>query len=68
MKYVSAFISKLGINSAVCIKSIGETLWNNLIYILLVPNCYEVVTIVVTSGRYGCAIVMSYTEIQKAVS
>ena len=66
MKYVSVFISKLGINYAVSIKWIDETWQNNLL--LLVPNCYEVVAMVATSRRYGCAIVMSYTEITKAVS
>ena len=66
MKYVSVFIFKLGINSAVCIKSIGETWRDNLF--LLVPNCYEVVDMVATSGSYNCAIVMSYIEINKAVS
>ena len=38
--------------------------WNNML--LLVPNCYDVVAMVTTS--YGCAIVMSYTEIKKAMS
>ena len=64
MKYVSGFISKLGINFAICIKWIDETWWNNRL--LLVPNCYE------WGGRYGCnngrTIVMSYTETNKAVS
>ena len=46
MKYESGFIWKLGINFAVCIKWIDETWWNNRL--LLVPNCYEVVTMVAT--------------------
>ena len=46
MKYESGFIWKLGINFAVCIKWIDETWWNN--QLLLVPNCYEVVTMVAT--------------------
>ena len=46
MKYVSRFIWKLGINFAVCIKWIDETWWNN--WLLLVPNCYEVVAMVAT--------------------
>ena len=29
--------------------------------------CYEVIAMVGTSGRYGCAVVMSWTEINKAV-
>ena len=29
--------------------------------------CYEMVAMVTTSGHYGCAIVMSYTEINTAV-
>ena len=66
MKYVSVFISKLGINSAVCFKWIDETCWNNLL--LLVPNCYEVIAMVATSCCCGCVIGMSYTEINKAVS
>ena len=56
--------SNMGINSAVCIKWIDETLNNRL---LSVPNCYEVVAMVATCGRYACAIVMSYTEMNKAV-
>ena len=52
MKYVSGFIWKLGIIFAVCIKWIDETWWNN--------GC--------NNGRYGCTIVMSYIEINKAVS
>ena len=47
------FISKSGINSAVCTKWIEETCWNS--------NS-------ATGGWYGCAIVMSYIEINKAVS
>ena len=43
---MSGFIWKLGINFAVCIKWIDETWWNNRL--LLVPNCYEVVTMVAT--------------------
>ena len=35
---------------------------------MLVSICYEAVAMVATSGRYGCTIVMSYTEINKAVS
>ena len=62
--YLFLFL-KLGINSAVCIKWIDEP-WNNRL--LLVPNCYEVAAMVATSGHYGCAIVMSYTEINKDVS
>ena len=46
MKYVSAFIWKLGINFAVFIMWIDETWWNNRL--LLVPNCYEVVTMAAT--------------------
>ena len=46
MKYVSGFIWKLRINFAVCIKWIDETWWNN--WLLLVPNCYEVVAMVAT--------------------
>ena len=46
MKYVSGFISKLGINFAICIKWIDETWWNNRL--LLVLNCYEVVAMVAT--------------------
>ena len=30
---------------------------------MLAPNCFEVAT----SGRYGCAIVMSHTEINIAI-
>ena len=30
-------------------------------------NCYEVVALVAISGRYGCAIVISYTEVIKDV-
>ena len=60
MKYVSVFISKFGINSSVCIKSINKTWWNNLS--LLVSNCYEVVAMVATSGRYGWAILIPYTR------
>ena len=56
IKYVSVFILKLGINYAVCIMWIDETWLKKLL--LLVPNCYEVVAMVATSGRYGCAIVM----------
>ena len=33
-----------------------------------VPNCYEVVAMVAISNYYGCAIVRSHTEINKAVS
>ena len=66
LKYVSVSISKLKINSAVCINSIDETCWNNLL--LFVPNCNEVVTMVSTSGPYGCTIGMSYMKINKAVS
>ena len=66
MKYESVVIWKLVINSAVWIKLIVEIRWNNPL--LLAPNCYEVVAMVATSGRYGCAIVMSYTEINKFVS
>ena len=62
MKFVFGFIWKLGINFAVCIKWIDETWWNNRL--LMVPNCYEVVAMVATMG----AIVMSYIEINKAVS
>ena len=65
MKYVSVFITKLWINFAVCIKWIDETQWNNRF--LLVTNCYEDVAIVARSDCYGCAIVMSYTGINKAV-
>ena len=37
--------------------------------LLLVPKCYEVTGMVAPiSGRYGCAIMTSYTEINKAVS
>ena len=39
--------------------------WNNLLP--LVPNCSEMVTMVATSGRYGCAILMSYTEVNKSL-
>ena len=46
MKYVSGFIWKLRINFAVCIKWIDETWWNN--WLLLVPNCYEVVAMIAT--------------------
>ena len=46
MKSVSGFIWKLGINFAVCIKWIDKTWWNN--WLLMVPNCYEVVTMVAT--------------------
>ena len=56
MTCVSVFIFEFGINSAVCIKWIDETCWNNLL--LLVPHCYEVVAMVATkatSGRYGCS-------------
>ena len=31
-------------------------------------HCYEVVAMVATSDRYGCAIVMPFTEINRAVS
>ena len=67
-KYYSflCLISKLGINFVVCIMWIDESGWNNLL--LSVPNCHEVTTMVATSGHYGCTIVMSYTEINKAVS
>ena len=40
--------------------------WNNRL--LLVTNCYVVVTMVATSGPCGCAIEMSHTEINKVVS
>ena len=40
-KYVSGFISNLGNNSAVYIKSINETWWNNRWLSVLI--CYEVV-------------------------
>ena len=59
------FHFKLGINSAVWIKSIDETLLYNIL--LLMPNCYEVIVVVATNGRYGCVIVMSLIEISKAV-
>ena len=62
MKYVSGFIWKLGINFSVFIKWIDETWLNNRL--LLVPNCYEVVAMVATM----ITIVMSYIEINKAVS
>ena len=66
VKYVFVFISKLGINSAACMKGIDETCWNNRL--LLLSNCYEVVTMVATSGRYGYAIVRSYIKMNEAVS
>ena len=62
MKYVSGFIWKLGINFAVFIKWIGETWWNNRL-LLLWSSRYGC-----NNGRYGCTIVMSYIEINKAVS
>ena len=46
MKYVSGVIWNLGINFAVRTQWIDETWWNNRL--LLVPNCYEVVVMVVT--------------------
>ena len=64
MKYLSVFISNLGINSAVYSKCIDLTWLNNRL--LLVSNFYEVVDRVATS-RYGCPIVMSYIEINTAV-
>ena len=66
MKYVSVFMSKLGSNPAVCFRWIDKTWWNNRL--LLVSNRYQVVAMVSKSGRCGCAIVMSYTEINKVVS
>ena len=53
-------------NYAVCTNWINEKWLNNLL--LLVPNCYEVVIMVASSGRYVCGIVVSYTQINKAVS
>ena len=66
IKYVPAFISKLEINFAVFNNGVDETCRNNRL--LFVPSCYEVVVLVATSGRYGCAIVKSHTEISKVVS
>ena len=60
------FLWKLGINFAVFIKWIDETWWNNRL--LLEPNCYRCSRYGCNNGRYGCTIVMSYTEINKAVS
>ena len=65
MKYLSVLISNLGINSAVYIRCIDLTWLNN--QLLLVSNFYEVVDRVATSSRYGCPIVMSYIEMNKAV-
>ena len=45
---------------------IDDIWWENLP--LLVLNFYELIAIVATSGRYGCTIVMSHTEINKTVS
>ena len=63
VKYVSGFIWKLGIYFAVCI-------WRNLM-----KQSVTVGTQLLWGGRYGCnnghygcTIVMSYIEINKAVS
>ena len=64
--HVSVFISKLGIIYAVCIRWIDETWWK--IDYWWLSNCYQVVALVATSRRCDGAIVMSYTEINKAVS
>ena len=63
---MSGFIWKLGINFAVCIKWIDETWWNNRL--LLVPNCYEVVTMVATMVAMVVPLWCPYIEINKAVS
>ena len=66
MKYVSGFIWKLGINFVVCIKWIDKVWWNNrslLVHCWLWDGCYGC-----NNGRYGCTIVMSYIEINKALS
>ena len=60
MKYIYASILQLGINSVVYIKWNDETWLNNRL--LLVPNCYEVVAMVATSGCDGCAIMMTYIQ------
>ena len=46
MKYVSGFISKLGINFAICIKWIDETWWNNRLLLYSAQLLW--------GGRYGC--------------
>ena len=60
------FITKLGINSAVCIMCI-DNIWRENLPLLLL-DFYELIAIVATRGRYGCTIAMSHTEINKTGS
>ena len=64
MKYV--YFSYVGINSVIGIMWIHNTWWNKPL--ISMPNYHEVVPMVAQIGRCGCAIVMSYIRIKKAVS
>ena len=65
MKYGSGFIWKLGINFAVCTRRLTKLMKQSVIIgaQLLWGGRYGC-----NNGRYGCTIVMSYIEINKAVS
>ena len=57
-----------GIHSVVCIMWIYKTWWNKPLPSTPNKYCYKVVVVVAPSDHYCCAIVMSYTGINKAVS
>ena len=68
-KLTSFLISELlkfGINFPVSTMLIDRTLWNQLLPV--VPNVYEVVTMVAPSDRYVCAIYVMHLEKQSCVS